>query len=541
MTKRKCVVIVAVLLGWLVSTSYAAVYQYAVPVADRTAYLWIPSNCRFVRGVIISFDNLTERKWLEDPYIREAASQECLGEVWLGHGSDAVVGIEMKSGSGEALLQMLRDFAEASGFRELAYAPVIAMGHSAHGPFAWNFAEWAPERTIAAIPVKTYPLPEQLQLKGVPLLYVVGETTEWPQYRDGRRGDRNFFWPVVQQSALQLRKQQADIPLGVATEPGGGHFDWSEAQARLIALYLRKACQYRLPLHFPKDAPPKLRPLDIKRGWLTDARGLEPDRYPPAPYSLYIGRREEAYWSFDRETALAMTAFNGDRKKRKTQMLTFRQDGKLLPVAKQGFAALKFEAEEDGVSFVLHPDFLSEVPEDLVGAGEPLGHAEGPIRLSVITGPVEQLGPNRFRLAMDRGNSGADLWIQEEQRGDNEYRKAVQPGKIHLPERFTAGQAQTIDFAPIPNQVWGSASIPLRAISNAGLPVRFFVEYGPAEVREDKLVLTQVPQRATKDIPVKVIAYQWGRLPGGKDKPAVQSALPVARYFQVLAGGEGKK
>ena len=412
--------------------------------------------------------------------------------------------------------------------------PVIPMGHSAHGQFAWKFAQWAPQRTVAAIPIKTTPLPPDLNLPGIPILYLVGETTEWPEYRDGRPGDRDFFWPVVRDSALRLRSANQDNLIAVATDPGGGHFDSSTAQGRLIALFIRKACQYRLPAHPPKDRPVQLRPLSLQSGWLTDSGGVLPDKWPPASYDKYLGNKNAAYWFFDREMALAAAAFDGDRMKRKKQMLTFEQDGQLLPVAEQGFAALRFEPEADSISFRLSPAFLTQVPSQLIGAGSPLGHVDGPIHLNVITGPAQQIGPDEFRVTMRRGDDGGDIWIEEEQDGNAEYRKAVQPGRMYIPARLTAGTPQSIFFAPLSNVKADASPIVLHATATSGLPVRFYVEYGSAILSGNKLILSHVPRFARRPIEVKVVAYQWGRMAAGAASGRVPSAEPVMRTFLVM-------
>src|ERR1035441_7089869 len=111
---------------------------------------------------------------------------------------------------------------------------------------------------------------------------------------------------------------------------------------------------------------------------------MEPDKFSPAPYEKYRGDPKKAYWFFDEETARAAAAFEGDRKPRQRQMLTFLQDGAPLPVARQGFAALRFEPEADGVGFRVAGTFLTELPPELIGAGTPLGHARGPIKFRVI-------------------------------------------------------------------------------------------------------------------------------------------------------------
>jgi hypothetical protein len=518
--------------------SEEAIYQYAVTQSNRTTYLWIPPECASVRGIIIAFANLTERQWLEDPAVREVAKRQCLGIAWIGPGDDSILNADMKPGAGDALQATFHALARVSGFSELEFAPVIPTGHSAHGQFAWKFAQWAPERTIAVLPIKTVPFPGDLNLPGIPMLYLVGETTEWPEYRDGRIGDRDFFWSHVRDSALRLREANPENLIGVATDPGGGHFDWSPADGRLIALFIEKACLARLPKQMPEHGPAHLRAITANQGWLTDSGGVQPDRWKPAPYAHYQGNASQAYWFFDREMAEAAVQFDGDRVTRKHQMLTFEQDGALLPVATQGFARLKFEPEADGITFKLKPAFLTNIPPELVGAGTPLGHAEGPIHLKVITGPAEQLTPDTFRIAMGRGHESGDIWIEEENDGDREFRKAVQPGKLSIPARLTEGTPQQIQFEPIQDLRPTATPILLHASSTSGLPVRFFVNYGPASVKDDRLVLNEIPKYARCPIQVEVIAYQWGR-PAGKFGPAIQTAEPVSRRFRIQMKSHG--
>jgi hypothetical protein len=523
------------LLAMTVSQGSATEYQYSATVGSRRAYLWIPPQCMRVRGIIMSLSNLLERNWLEDPIIRQAAADEGLGIVWLGPGSrspggsPAALTADMRAGAGEALQKMFKDLADESGYSEIEFAPIIAMGHSANGQFSWNVPNWNADRTIAAIPIKTVPLPKTLGFEGVPLCYIVGETTEWPQYRDGRPGDRDFFWPVVRDSAIALRSADANNLIGVVTDPGGGHFDWSEHQARFAALYIRKACRYRLPKNAAATGPVKLNKIDPESGWLTDTGGMEPDNFEPAPYNQYKGDEKKAYWFFDEETARAAAAFQGDRKKRLRQMLTFAEDGQPLPVAKQGFATLKFRPESDGLTFKVKGGFLAEMPAELIGAGDKLGHAEGPIKFRIITGPAVQIGPETFRVQFDRGGMGGPIWIQEEHPGDDQYRHAVQPGQMVIPQTLTKGKPQTITFPKIEDRKAGVKTIKLKATSDSGLPVDYYVVAGPAEVEGDVLKLTPIPVRSKRPVKVTVVAYQWGRT----IEPLFQTAQPVELSFTI--------
>lgn len=522
-------------LLWFVAAQSAsgAVYQYALKFGARgTAFLWIPENCACVRGVIWSMQNLMERNWLEDPIIRSAAADEGLAIVYVA-GDDPSITWEMKPASVEAAKRLFTELAQESGYDEIAFAPILWMGHSFHGR-TWIFANAMPERTIAAIPIRTYPMPDTLGFTGIPLCYVVGQTTELPQYSDGRPGDRDFFWPVVRDTAVALRAANQSNLISVVVYPGGTHTDWDDTQAQFVALYIRKACEYRLPKEMPGHGPVQLNPIAPESGWLTDAGLIEPDRFAPAPYRDYTGDRKKAYWFFDRETALAAVAFDGDRQPREKQMVTFVQDGKPLAV-KPGLAGgqLKFEPEADGLTFKVAGGFLSEIPAGLIGAGTKLGHAtSGAFKFRKIAGPVVQIGPDTFRVQFD-GQSGGGATtgasIMVEHPGDGRFRRAVQPMNVQIPARLTEGKPQVLTFPKIENQPSSVKSVPLEATSDSGLPVAYYVVAGPAEVEGDLLKLTPIPPRAKYPVKVTVVAWQYGRL----DEPKVKTAEAVAQDFYI--------
>jgi hypothetical protein len=516
----------------------SSVYQYAVLVGTRTAYCWIPPKAKQVRGIIISLSNLLERKWLEDPIIRKTAEQEGLAIIWVGpvpagSTNTSLLTTDMQEGAGEALQKMLTDLSEESGYQELAFAPLIPMGHSANGSFSWNVAAWNPARTIAVIPVKTVPFPVSFKFQGIPVCYMVGETTEWPQYRvpdpATKPGDRDFFWPVVKESALLLRAANENNLISLVTDPGGGHFDWSEKQAKFLALFISKACKYRLPLQTAFYGMVTLKKINRASGWLTDTGGMEPDEYEPAAYADYKGDPKQAYWFFDKETALAAVAFNGDRKKRKKQMITFMQDGKPLAVAKQGFASLSFRPTDPSLSFQLEGGFVNEVPAELKGSGQPLGHAPGSIKFQVITGPAVQTGERSFKLQVDRAGTSAPVWIQAEHPGNEEYRRAVQPGQMQIPSRLTDGKLQRISFPFKKDHDSKTRKITLHASSDSRLPVNYYVVAGPAYIKENELVLTKIPLWSKFPVKITVVAYQWGTM----TEPLYQSAEPAIAIIYI--------
>jgi hypothetical protein len=518
------------------TSSYNQVYQYSVMVGERRSYLWVPPKSKYIRGIIISLSNLLERNWLEDPLIRKTAANENLAIIWLGpipKGSTNLLSADLKQGEEKVLQKMLDDFAIESGYKEISDAPFISMGHSANGQFAWSVPNWNAERTIAAIAVKTVPFPDSLNFDGVPVCYVVGETTEWPQYRvpdpATRPGDRDFFWPVVRESAIKLRSVNENDLVSVVTDPGGGHFDWSEKQAKFIALYIQKACHYRLPKNMFGNKPVQLKKIKKEDGWLTDIGGMHADQFPPARYEMYLGDKRKAYWFFDKETALAAVTFNGDRKQREKQMLTFAQNGEQLPVAKQGYAPLKFQPEKDGISFKVKGDFLSEIPRELIGAGTKLGHAPGCIKFSVIDGPAIQIDSNSFRIRFNRGSQGGAIWLLTEHPGNSQYRHAVQPAQVMISSKLIEGKPQILSFPSIQNVKAGTKWIPLNARADSELPVDYYMVSGPAVIQNNKLIFTTVPVKTKWPVKITVVAYQWGRT----IEPLYQTAEAIREFYLI--------
>jgi hypothetical protein len=71
--------------------------------------------------------------------------------------------------------------------------------------------------------------------------------------------------------------------------------------------------------------------------------------------------------------------------------------------------------------------------------------------------------------------------------------------------------------------------VELKASSDAGLPVQFYVACGPATVADGKLTIAELPARATFPIAVKVVACQFG----SGVAPLVKTATPVEQTIQI--------
>ncbi|MBI5769492.1 MAG: hypothetical protein HZA93_17080 [Verrucomicrobia bacterium] len=551
-------------LAAVVSLS-AAEWQWSVPMGAGRAFLWIPPDCTHVRAVVIGQNNLLEEGILEHIALRRTLASLGIAEVFIAPVFDPV--FQFDRGAGGHFDAMLRALAEESGYAELATAPVVPIGHSACASYPWNFAAWNPDRTLAVVSVKGdvpqtdltgsgRPNPDwgARTIDGVPGLMVMSEA-EW--------------WEARLDPLLRFKAAHPAAPLALLADVGRGHFDASDELVEFLALFIRKAAQFRLPevgRVVPKapfsasesarrveDNAPYLRQIDPAQDWLVDRwRGDEPLRERFSRVADFV-ETEEAFWCFDEEMARATEAYYTRMRGKRTQQVSFRQASEFVPIS-SGHAGveLKFEPLADGVTFELDADFIAPLPPKprLAAKDKPPpptvvtpttaaadAHAPGPVRLARLTGPVVQLDAHTFRVAYNRasvrgGQFGGDIWLCAWHPGDAACKSTVQQAVLKLP-RHTAGAEQRIAFDAIPDQKAGANSLALRATSSAGpeAKVYFYVREGPAELDADgeALRFTPIPPRAKFPVRVTIVAWQPGRAAG----PARQAAAPVEQTFVI--------
>jgi hypothetical protein len=518
-----------------------AVWQWSVATPRGRAFLWIPETCQHVRAVLVGQHNMSEEGLFENASFRSELSALGIAEVWIAPPTEMV--FDFNNGAGERFEAMLRALAEESGYSEVAEAPVIPIGHSACASYPWNFAAWNPARTLAIISLhgdapltnmtgsgKPNPAWGDRTIDGIPALMMMAEY-EW---LEGRLAP-----------ALAFRRAHPGAPIAMLAEPGTGHFDVSEDALQFIAMFIRKAAQYRLPGDTKFGQPPTLRTVRPEDGWLVQRWHLNERRsIPAAPYAQYTGDRGEAFWAFDEEMAQANQHFREHQIGRKPQLLGFLQDGKQVPQENtHNQVSLRFEPEADGMTFHVRPAFLDTVDGGSTNtsrwtglpAGTPIGHAAegGPITVSRVAGPMEQVGPDTFRVHLNRTTLTddrriRDLWFVAQHEGDSVFKSARQQALMKLP-LYTEGAEQQIDFAPIAKQSLGTPSLTLVAKSNAGAPVHFYVREGPAMIDGNTLRFTAVPPRARLPITVTVVAWQFGRA----TEPKLKAAAPVVQTFEL--------
>ena len=534
----------------------AAEYQWSADVAAAAtkdalprpaAFLWIPTACDHVRGVVIGQNNMLEQPVIEHSDFRAALAEIGFAAVWI----TPMIGSGFGPEEQRSLDELLQALANESGYAELATAPVVPIGHSALAEWPYRVAAARSDRTILAISLKgSWPDLKKTdagwsgeQVAGVPLLFVSGEY-EWADERAGK--------------CLPFRKQFPAVPFSMLADAGGGHFDVHDPLVRFLGDSIQRAARARLPATDASTstvagAIPTLRPIDAtKEGWFVDRwRQDRQPRHPAAPVAKYVGDRGETFWCFDEEHARTTETLQRTYAGKKPQLTGYLQAEKIVGQDRTTHQQVTLQwlpdPTGDGLAFRLTGTFLDTVPEGRPErwtgkkAGTPIDHATGggPVVIRPICGPVERRGPDTLAIAFDRlgfrhPQKSGEIWLLAEHPGDEAFKRCVQQSVLRFPVRNMNGPAQTITFPAIPDQVIGSAAtIPLTARSSAGdtARVRYYVHAGPAVVSDDgtSLRITALPPRTRFPVKVTVVAWQWGRTIA----PPLQSAEPITRQFLI--------
>jgi hypothetical protein len=520
----------------LTPASRAAVFQYHGTVEttrkgktrEVDAFLWVPPEAPRVRGVILAGMTLMEQHFVKDATIRRMCEAQQLAIVFMQCGL-----------KGPDHQKTLDAFAAQCGYRELAAAPLVFVGHSAGGGPALECARATPDRCIALIqyrggmPAKDAALPP-----GIPSVAMLGQFDEF--WGTMRTEDGTESWERAVASMRNYRALGPDRLASLVVEPGAGHFAWSARNADYLALFIRKAVEARVPPDGPIDAgePVRLKPVDPASGWLTGL-DLKAAPIPCAPFDRYAGDKAGTSWHVDREMAEAAVAYHAGITGRKDQFIRWEDPCWVDAGARFFFTKPLFVG--DGATLKVHPVFRDTIPGQYQGrgptwpgAGGPCGHGTAPIRVRPVGGPLVATGPDTFRFEYDAlspatGRIRCTFLACSE--GDETYRYTEHVGM--MPRGFAGlgkGKAQAITFPEIPDMKADGEPVALNAVSDSGLRVGYYVAYGPAVVEDGRIRIAQLPRRAVYPIPVKVVACQFG---SGKE-PLVKTAAPVERAFRIL-------
>ena len=522
------------------------------------AYLWVPEDCRKLRGIIVLCANVPEMMLAGHEQIRKVCRENDLGIVWCPQSfmNFKRFGPDKKMANTESvafLQQLLNGLAETSGYPEVATVPWIPIGESGHLLMSDALVEAAPGRAIAGIWLKNNHLPPHDRT--TPALVVFGSAQEWGQDKPDTNKNTTFMnrWAsnaTGYEMVVNERKAHPDWALTYAIDGQSGHFDCSEKVASITARYIENVTKARLP----KDGGTNLVPVDMTQGFLADMPAPGHTNSPATAWNDTQASNRAVPWFFDKESAVEAQSLGLVNWKAKSQLPAFADtNGTVMPFIFNGISSIAINAQPkpytnaatgavtnapviitdpDGITFHLKGVLLDKIPETFVGAGagEKLEKTPGEPVVEWMNGCIEPLGNGTFRIAVDRNWPNVANYMAVRQPGTDDVRGVVQPAGVSVKEANSEGNAQKITFDPIPDVKAGTESIQLKATSDSGLPVRFFVDAGPAIIQGDKLVFTKIPANAKLPLTVTVGAWQFGRWA----EPKIKKADIVKQSFHIL-------
>ena len=199
---------------------------------------------------------------------------------------------------------------------------------------------------------------------------------------------------------------------------------------------------------------------------------------------------------------------------------------------------------DDGVTMSLQPYYSATYPTNTgkpntgpywAEPGKAVGNSGGPIFMKIFSGPAEMTGMNTFRIKLDEMTSIGNIG------GNKIYFMAYNPGNANF--RYTenvsilrsaplnGGKAQTITFPDLDPVKASVGVIELKATSDSGLPVEYYVASGPAVIEGNRLRLLEIPAKSVFPIEVKIVAYQMGRY----TEPQIATAPLTTKVLRVDA------
>jgi hypothetical protein len=504
-----------------------------------TGYLWIPENCKKVRGLVILCTNVPEHVLVGHSAIRSACEKNDLALAWFvptfwnfskfqslkeaaekaGAQAQEDLSNNLRQTNVDFLQQMLDGLAAASGYDEIASVPWLPVGESAHLLMVCGLLDEKPARCIAGICVKNPQYPKD---RSVPLLWTLGTGQEWAQI--GR--DFRTAWKDQAEGAKGWGKGRAETgwPLSAAVEAGTGHFYCSDEMAELIGKYISEAAKVRLS----DDGSPTLKSVDLKAGVLANLPLPSVEDLTIIPYASAKPEELKRPWYFTAELAKMAQDITRANWNAETQVPGFVADTN-CEVKPFSFNSVTEIAVTTDSEFTVKSVLLESIPDGFVGAGENLATTPGAPLVEWACGPIAPAGDGKFKIALDRTwKTGAACYIVARKDAAASARRSVQPAMVKLMENKD-GAPQVLTFDKIPDVPAGTKSVPLSAKSDSGLPVEFTVISGPATIEGNNLVFTPIPPRAKYPVEVTVGAWQWGR----SIEPKIKTADMVRQTMRI--------
>lgn len=435
------------------------------------AYLWVPENCKRVKAVMLSQQNMTEEAIYKNPHFQAQMKKLGVAMVWVAPAFNN--NWDPNSGAQNIFEEMMTNLADNSGHPEIAKAPIIPLGHSAQATFPWNFAAWNPDRTLCIISfhgdaprtnlcgygAANVEWGRNRNIDGIPALMVEGEY-EW--------------WEARVNPALAFRMMYPESCISFLCDTGRGHFDCGDRTANYLAKFIQKAIEQRLngvqtglssassvslASSSSADGSVKLKKLNPKDGYLAERfhadmagtdgadKGKAPleantKRPQPAPYADYKGDKHDAFWYFDKEMADLTEARYQETAGKQVQYVGFEYQGKLISYSDklQGGMAIKIEDTDAASAKKLKKPIRIQLKAVYTDASHNVAskaHGTKNPHIEVICGPLKKINDTTFEVypyeaGWDNPRRSFTAWVVAVADADGEYKGAVQPLRIDL-------------------------------------------------------------------------------------------------------------
>ena len=485
-----------------------------------TNYLWIPSNCKQVKAIIISSQNVLEQWLNEHPLLRKVCKENSIAILWSCPGFFIDIKEKSKQVNGKNIQTILDSLAIISGYQEIARIPWISFGHSGTNNLVRELVTNYPGKILTAFTMKGGPgLGNDNR---IPVMCSAGEYFEWNQQNE------DLIHPLDTiknyQSVLKERKEK-NQPLTYFFDPNTGHFDCSEPLVKLIAGYIDAAVKARIARY--NDT--MMIPIDLNKGWiaglpLPGGRLIQPKMYKDA-----VGDEKNCPWYFNKQQAEDAITLANVNFKRKPQIAGFtKMDESAAGFFKGIVWPIPYTTGEDGVTFTLQPAFLKVIPDTFRFAGTHLGKGKNLPNVVLLCGNAMHIKKNIFKITPERSFKAGATYFVIRTEGDMEFRTCIEPGQLTVTSN-DKGLQQTINFNAIKDVTLKDKSIKLIATASSAMPVSFFVKSGPAKIKGDVLIFSKIPPKTKYPIKVTVTAYQWGR----NSNPQVQTAPFIEQSFYI--------
>lgn len=508
------------------------IYQYCVHGSYPVdAYLWVPEHCKKLRGLLIFSQNVPEMLIAGHSAIRAACAANDLGIFYtsLGfmfYGGPSTPADWSNTGytSPESVkrLQSLLDLmAKKSGFEEVSTIPWIPIGESMARLMVKAVVNEKPERCIAAIVSNDLDAGND---RTVPVLMAQGTGSEWGQMGSDIRSQWNYTGYYSQYCTLRAQNKQ--WPATIICEAGAGHFNCTEQMLQYYAYYIDCAAKARLS----DDGSNNLKSIDATTTGYVAGLLMDNNSYPI--YDVTRTKRLAYPWFFDQKSAEMAQTMSKVNWQASTQLpIVEAVEGCTVnPWANNSVTTITVKTDS---VFSLRPYLLDKIPDGFVGAGSSLANSGKEPAVEWLSGFLAPLGNNRFCIELDRNykdakyNTGSNLVVYAD--SSKTVRYSNQPLITNVVEN-TGGTDQSITFPKIDDVTSASDPIALNATASSGLPVKYYVEYGPAIIMNNKVVLKEIPDSAKYPIEVKVVAWQWGTCSGS---PAYNKAI-ATQIFNIV-------